>query len=89
MAALSELRLQLTNTFSTSNPWSIISARRLATTTDAPPKPSKSTPPPVVHVADPIIKKIVDDISGLTLLQAADLVSLLKVRNIRLLVIKR
>lgn len=86
MAALSELCLQLTNIFSTSNPWSINSARRLATATDAP-KPSKSTPPPVVPVADPTIKRIVDDISGLTLLQAADLISLLKVRSIQLLVI--
>lgn len=71
-----------------SNLWSINSARRLATATDAP-KPSKSTPPPVFPVGDPTIKRIVDDISGLTLLQAAELVSLLKVRNIQLLVIKK
>ena len=70
----------LTNIFSTSNSWSINSARRLATATDAR-KPSASTPPPVV-CGDPTINRIVDDISGLTLLQAADLVSLLKVRNI-------
>ncbi|KAH9943024.1 ClpS-like protein [Epithele typhae] len=38
---------------------------------------STSTPPPP---ADPKLNKIVDDISGLTLLQAADLVSLLKSR---------
>jgi len=71
------LRTFSRSTSSCRNPWSINSARRLATATDAP-KPSKSTPPPVVPVADPTIKRIVDDISGLTLLQAADLVSLLK-----------
>ncbi|KAI6004145.1 ribosomal protein L7/L12 C-terminal domain-containing protein [Pisolithus albus] len=40
---------------------------------------SSSTPPPPAAV-DPRISRIVDDISGLTLLQAADLVSLLKSR---------
>ncbi|KAI6151784.1 ribosomal protein L7/L12 C-terminal domain-containing protein [Pisolithus tinctorius] len=39
---------------------------------------SSSTPPPIT--ADPKISRIVDDISALTLLQAADLVSLLKSR---------
>ncbi|KAI6164996.1 ribosomal protein L7/L12 C-terminal domain-containing protein [Pisolithus thermaeus] len=39
---------------------------------------SSSTPPPAA--VDPTISRIVDDISGLTLLQAADLVSLLKSR---------
>lgn len=34
---------------------------------------------PPVASSDPKIMKIVDDISGLTLLQAADLVTLLKV----------
>ena len=33
-------------------------------------------------IGDSTITRIVDDISGLTLLQAADLVSLLKVRDI-------
>ena len=41
---------------------------------------STSTPPPPPVNADPKLSKIVDDISGLTLLQAADLVTLLKVR---------
>ncbi|KIM67815.1 hypothetical protein SCLCIDRAFT_20812 [Scleroderma citrinum Foug A] len=40
---------------------------------------SSSAPPPPPP-ADPKISRIVDDISGLTLLQAADLVSLLKSR---------
>jgi large subunit ribosomal protein L7/L12 len=39
---------------------------------------TSTTPPP--PPADPKIGKIVDDISGLTLLQASDLVSLLKSR---------
>ncbi|KAI6035511.1 ribosomal protein L7/L12 C-terminal domain-containing protein [Pisolithus orientalis] len=39
---------------------------------------SSSIPPPIT--ADPKISRIVDDISALTLLQAADLVSLLKSR---------
>ena len=34
---------------------------------------------PLATSASPVINRIVDDISGLTLLQAADLVSLLKV----------
>lgn len=42
---------------------------------------SSSAPPPPPP-ADPKISRIVDDISGLTLLQAADLVSLLKVANV-------
>lgn len=41
---------------------------------------STSAPPPPPANADPKISKIVDDISGLTLLQASDLVTLLKVR---------
>ncbi|KAH7888031.1 ribosomal protein L7/L12 C-terminal domain-containing protein [Phlebopus sp. FC_14] len=41
---------------------------------------SSSSPPPPPAAADPRINRIVDDISGLTLLQAADLVSLLKSR---------
>ncbi|KAF8558817.1 ClpS-like protein [Imleria badia] len=48
-------------------------SRWLATAAEASPS---STPPPL----DPTIGRIVDDISGLTLLQAADLVSLLKSR---------
>lgn len=41
---------------------------------------SSSAPPPPPAAVDPRISRIVDDISGLTLLQAADLVSLLKSR---------
>ncbi|KAH8118480.1 ribosomal protein L7/L12 C-terminal domain-containing protein [Phellopilus nigrolimitatus] len=42
---------------------------------------SSSTPPPLPSTpSDPKISSIVDDISGLTLLQAADLVTLLKSR---------
>ena len=40
---------------------------------------SSQTSPPPVGPSDPKIGRIVDDISGLTLLQAADLVTLLKV----------
>lgn len=71
----------LTNIFLTSNSRTISSARWLTTATEAQ-KSSSSFPPPMVPVGDPTITRIVDDISGLTLLQAADLVSLLKVRNI-------
>ncbi|PAV21144.1 40S ribosomal S7 [Pyrrhoderma noxium] len=43
--------------------------------------PSAETPaPPAAGPSDPKISRIVDDISGLTLLQAADLISLLKTR---------
>jgi len=50
----------------------------MATATEA---TSQSTPPPPSPLpADPKISKIVDDISALTLLQAADLVTLLKSR---------
>ncbi|KAJ3552609.1 hypothetical protein NM688_g4065 [Phlebia brevispora] len=52
------------------------SSRWLAT---ASAESSTSAPPPP-PVSDPKITKIVDDISGLTLLQAADLVTLLKSR---------
>ncbi|KAI0069223.1 ClpS-like protein [Artomyces pyxidatus] len=41
---------------------------------------SASAPPPPVVPSDPKLGKLVDDISGLTLLQAADLVTLLKTR---------
>ena len=51
-------------------------SRCLATDAAAVPSSSSAPPPP----ADPKLNKIVDDISGLTLLQAADLVTLLKVR---------
>lgn len=40
---------------------------------------SANSPPPPVGVNDPKLNKLVDDISALTLLQAADFVSLLKV----------
>ncbi|KAH7931260.1 ClpS-like protein [Leucogyrophana mollusca] len=46
--------------------------------TDAASSSTPSPPPPTS--ADPRIGRIVDDISGLTLLQAADLVTLLKTR---------
>jgi len=60
-------------------------ARALATaaTTDASPSSSPSPPPPPpapTPSSDPALHKIVDDISALTLLQAADLVTLLKTR---------
>lgn len=42
---------------------------------------STSAPPPPSTPSDPKLTKLVDDISGLTLLQAADLVTLLKVRK--------
>ncbi|KAG8977082.1 hypothetical protein FRC05_002603 [Tulasnella sp. 425] len=51
--------------------------RCLATAVDAASGSTSAAPP---LPADPKIQKIVDDISGLTLLQAADLVSLLKTR---------
>ncbi|KAF9057476.1 60S ribosomal protein L7/L12-like protein [Panaeolus papilionaceus] len=56
------------------------SSRWLATAAEA----QKSTPPPPSPAAqaavNPTIERIVNDISGLTLLQAADLVTLLKSR---------
>jgi len=56
------------------------SSRRLATAaTESSPK--TDAPPPPATSNDPRLTRIVDDISGLTLLQAADLVSLLKVRT--------
>ncbi|KDR83475.1 hypothetical protein GALMADRAFT_150582 [Galerina marginata CBS 339.88] len=55
------------------------SARWLATTTES--KPSKPLPPPQTQTSsNPTITRIVDDISGLTLLQASDLVTQLKAR---------
>ncbi|KAK7470995.1 54S ribosomal protein L12, mitochondrial [Stygiomarasmius scandens] len=55
------------------------SSRRLATAaTESSPK--TDAPPPPATSNDPRLTRIVDDISGLTLLQAADLVSLLKSR---------
>ncbi|KAF8897187.1 hypothetical protein BD779DRAFT_356075 [Infundibulicybe gibba] len=54
------------------------SSRWLATTTEA---TSSTLPPPPAKISnDPTITRIVDDISGLTLLQASDLVTLLKSR---------
>ncbi|THV05401.1 ClpS-like protein [Dendrothele bispora CBS 962.96] len=56
------------------------SSRRLATAaTESSPKTDAPPPPPATST-DPRLNKIVDDISGLTLLQAADLVTLLKSR---------
>ncbi|PPR02457.1 hypothetical protein CVT24_002006 [Panaeolus cyanescens] len=56
------------------------SSRWLATAAEA--QKSTPTPPPSAAqaAADPTIERIVNDISGLTLLQAADLVTLLKSR---------
>ncbi|KAJ3998619.1 ribosomal protein L7/L12 C-terminal domain-containing protein [Lentinula boryana] len=56
------------------------SSRRLATAATAATKSSASPPPPLAKSSDATINRIVDDVSGLTLLQAADLVSLLKSR---------
>ncbi|THH18029.1 hypothetical protein EW146_g2896 [Bondarzewia mesenterica] len=53
------------------------SLRWLAT---AVPEASPSAAPPLPLPSDPRLNKLVDDISGLTLLQAADLVTLLKTR---------
>jgi len=44
------------------------------------PQSTSQTPPPPMTSTDPKLNKIVDEISGLPLLQAADLVSLLKSR---------
>lgn len=55
------------------------SLRWLATATEQPSQSNAPPPPPIP--TDPKISSIVDDISGLTLLQAADLVTLLKVRD--------
>ncbi|KAJ2933470.1 hypothetical protein H1R20_g3645, partial [Candolleomyces eurysporus] len=52
--------------------------RRWASTEAAP--STSSAPPPPATSNDPVISRIVDDISGLTLLQAADLVTQLKTR---------
>ncbi|KAI0260511.1 ribosomal protein L7/L12 C-terminal domain-containing protein [Gloeopeniophorella convolvens] len=58
-------------------PTAALRARALATTAaDA----STSTPAPPPLPTDPALNKLVDDISALTLLQAADLVTLLKTR---------
>jgi large subunit ribosomal protein L7/L12 len=48
-----------------------------------PPPPSSSSSSPTASTApsDPALHKLVDDISTLTLLQAADLVTLLKVKT--------
>ncbi|KAJ7367946.1 ribosomal protein L7/L12 C-terminal domain-containing protein [Mycena albidolilacea] len=61
-----------------------ISARWLATATPAAAPKAAPPPPPGKAAAssskDPAVSRLVDDISGLTLLQAADLVTLLKSR---------
>ncbi|KAJ6539008.1 ribosomal protein L7/L12 C-terminal domain-containing protein [Mycena capillaripes] len=57
-----------------------ISSRWLATATEAVPKSSPPPPPPGKASKDPTISRLVDDISALTLLQAADLVTHLKSR---------
>ena len=59
-------------------------SRCLATASTA--ASSSTPPPPPATSSDPRISKIVDDISGLTLLQAADLVALLKVCLLSILV---
>jgi len=56
-----------------------ISSRWLATATEATPR-SPPPPPPGKASKDPTVSRLVDDISGLTLLQAADLVTHLKSR---------
>ncbi|KAF8165090.1 ribosomal protein L7/L12 C-terminal domain-containing protein [Crassisporium funariophilum] len=55
------------------------SSRWLATAAEAQ-KSTPPPPPPAKTLTDPTISRIVDDISCLTLLQAADLVTLLKSR---------
>ncbi|KAI0052598.1 ClpS-like protein [Auriscalpium vulgare] len=55
-------------------------SRYLATAAPDASSSSTGTPPPPVAPSDPKLGKLVDDISGLTLLQAADLVTLLKTR---------
>ncbi|KAF9008815.1 60S ribosomal protein L7/L12 [Cyathus striatus] len=57
-------------------PRTLHSSRWLTTTTE----PSKGSPSNLPLSCDPKLTSIVDDISGLTLLQAADLVTLLKSR---------
>ncbi|KAJ7499262.1 ribosomal protein L7/L12 C-terminal domain-containing protein [Mycena latifolia] len=57
-----------------------ISSRWLATATAAAPKSAPPPPAPGKASKDPTISRLVDDISGLTLLQAADLVTHLKSR---------
>jgi hypothetical protein len=61
------------------------SSRRLALAAEKSPSHSPAPPPPSPSLAsaDPKLSQIVDDISALTLLQAADLVTLLKVRRVR------
>ena len=57
-----------------------------AVTTDKQPKEGSALPPPLTRgkgdISDAQINGIVDQISGLTLLQAADLVGALKVRSV-------
>ncbi|KZP15146.1 ClpS-like protein [Athelia psychrophila] len=60
--------------------FSSASSRRHLATAVAADASSSTTPPPPATTSDPKIGRIVDDISALTLLQAADLVSLLKTR---------
>ncbi|PPQ79516.1 hypothetical protein CVT25_003398 [Psilocybe cyanescens] len=55
------------------------SLRCLATASESKPSNSSTPPPPPVST-NPTITRIVDDISGLTLLQASDLVTQLKAR---------
>ncbi|KAL5487908.1 MNP1 [Sanghuangporus weigelae] len=57
-----------------------LARRNLATAAPSASFSEASSSPPPSKSSDPKISKIVDDISGLTLLQAADLVSLLKSR---------
>lgn len=64
------------------SPSTFASSSRCLATAAAEPSTSAAPPPPApAPSADPKLNKIVDDISGLTLLQAADLVSLLKVKS--------
>ncbi|KAJ7781601.1 ribosomal protein L7/L12 C-terminal domain-containing protein [Mycena metata] len=57
-----------------------LSSRWLATATQAAPKAAPPPPPPGKPSNDATVSRLVDDISGLTLLQAADLVTHLKSR---------
>ncbi|KAI0253053.1 ribosomal protein L7/L12 C-terminal domain-containing protein [Lactifluus subvellereus] len=58
----------------------LTTAPATSSTSSSPPPPSPPPPPSSTAPSDPALHKLVDDISALTLLQAADLVTLLKTR---------
>ncbi|KAF8826448.1 hypothetical protein HHX47_DHR5000262 [Lentinula edodes] len=64
--------------FASSSRTAVPLSRRMATAAATTAKTNPSSPPPLAKSPDATINRIVDDISTLTLLQAADLVSLLK-----------